>query len=183
MQTVRPSGVPRVVGTSERRRILGIDPGLNTTGYGVIDIIDGSVKLVEAGVVRSTASRNLAERVAEIHEGVSDVITSLKPSAMAIEQLYSHYERPRTAILMGHARGVLILAAIQHGVTVHHYAATQIKKILTGSGRATKEQMQWAICRQLGLTTAPEPADVADALAGALTHHFLDRPGMAELRS
>lgn len=167
-------GTERPIGT---RRILGVDPGLNTTGYGVIDIVGGAVKLVEAGVVRSTASLTLAERVAELHEGISDVITSLRPEAMAIEQLYSHYERPRTAILMGHARGVLCLAAAQNGLSVHHYAATRIKKILTGSGRATKMQMQWAICRQLGLATAPEPADVADALAGALTHYFLSRPG------
>jgi crossover junction endodeoxyribonuclease RuvC len=92
---------------------------------------------------------------------------------MAIEQLYSHYERPKTAILMGHARGAIILAAELNGMGVQHYAATQIKKTLTGNGRAPKTQMQQAIARELGLPAPPEPADVADALAIAMTHWYL----------
>ena len=92
---------------------------------------------------------------------------------MAIEELYSHYERPRTAILMGHARGVICLAASQAGVPIEHYGATQVKKMLTGSGRAPKSQVQMAICREFGLPQAPDPPDVADALAVALCRvHF-----------
>ena len=90
---------------------------------------------------------------------------------MGIEELYSHYDRPRTAILMGHARGVLCLAAGQAGIPVVDYSATQVKKMLTGAGRAPKDQMQEAIRRELRLTTLPEPPDVADALAIALCHH------------
>ena len=103
----------------------------------------------------------------------ADVIASLKPGAMAIEQLYSHYKHPRTAILMGHARGVICLAAAQADIGVVHYSATQIKRILTGDGRAPKSQMQQAIRRELGLAQAPDPPDVADALAVALCHYYL----------
>lgn len=154
-------------------RILGIDPGLNITGYGVIDAVNGQIRLVEAGVIRGTSGASLAQRVEEIHSGVADVINSLDPDCLAIEELYSHYERPKTAILMGHARGVIVLAATQAKIPVTHYAATQIKKILTGAGRAPKTQMQQAIQHELGLSSAPEPPDVADALAIALTHYYL----------
>ncbi len=159
-------------------RILGIDPGLNITGYGVIDAEAGGpglgrLRLVEAGIVRGTKGASLAKRIGEIHTGVADVIASLEPECLAVEELYSHYERPKTSILMGHARGVIILAATQAELPVTHYAATQIKKILTGSGRAPKSQMQQAIQNELGLSTLPEPADVADALAIALTHWYL----------
>jgi crossover junction endodeoxyribonuclease RuvC len=92
---------------------------------------------------------------------------------MALEQLYSHYKRPRTAILMGHARGVICLAAETAGIAVHDYSATQIKRILTGNGRAPKHQMQRAIQRELALTDVPEPPDVADALAIAMCHYYL----------
>ena len=156
-------------------RILGIDPGLNTTGYGVLDVDGQKLTLVEAGVVRSTAKEPLSVRVAEIHDGVADVIRSLSPEAVAIEELYSHYARPQTAILMGHARGVICLAAAESDVPVFSYSATQIKKIMTGSGHASKEQMQQAVCRELKLLKAPEPHDVADALAIAICHAFLSR--------
>jgi crossover junction endodeoxyribonuclease RuvC len=151
-------------------RILGIDPGLNTTGYGVVELRGREVRLVEAGVVRGKTKGSLAARVREIHEGVADVIASLKPEAVALEKLYSHYDRPTTAILMGHARGVIVLAAAQAGIPVHDYAATQVKKTLTGNGRAPKTQMQEAIRRELRLAKTPEPPDVADALAIALCH-------------
>jgi crossover junction endodeoxyribonuclease RuvC len=151
-------------------RILGIDPGLNTTGYGVVEVVDRQVRLVEAGVVRGKTKGSLTARVREIHDGVADVIRSLKPAAMALEKLYSHYDRPTTAILMGHARGVIVLAAAEAEIAVHDYAATQVKKTLTGNGRAPKSQMQDAIRRELRLSKAPEPPDVADALAIALCH-------------
>lgn len=156
-------------------RILGIDPGLNTTGYGVLDFIASQPKLVEAGVVRGTSRGSLAERVREIHDGVADVIASLTPEVLAIEELYTHYDRPTTAILMGHARGVILLAAAKAGVPIESYRATQIKKTITGSGHAPKWQMQEAIRRELNLPAAPEPPDVADALAIALCHGYLRR--------
>ncbi len=159
--------------TAPPLRILGIDPGLNITGYGVLEIVAGKIKLCEAGVVRGRSQGSLSARLAEIHSGVAEVIVSFAPATMAIEQLYSHYKHPRTAILMGHARGVICLAASQAGVGVEHYSATQIKKVLTGNGHSPKGQIQLAIRRELNLLETPEPADVADALAVALCHHYL----------
>jgi len=162
-------------------RILGIDPGLNITGYGVLEVGNGSPRLCEAGIVRGKSRGSLTGRLVEIHDGVAEVIASFQPAAMALEELYSHYKRPRTAILMGHARGVICLAAARAGVPVVHYSATQVKKMLTGSGRASKSQVQRAIQYELGLSQLPEPPDVADALAIALCHCYLkDKP--AELR-
>lgn len=156
-------------------RILGIDPGLNTTGYAVIDPLGGDrFHLIEAGVIRSRAKSSIEERLGEIHDGVTEVARSFQPSLMALEQLFSHYDRPRTAILMGHARGVICLAAKQAGIDVHHFEPTKVKKVLTGNGRAPKSQVQRAVQLQLGLSTLPEPADVADAMAIALCGHYLN---------
>lgn len=156
-------------------RIVGIDPGLNITGYAIVERGVRGIALVEAGMIRGRARGDLAARLKEIHEGVSDVVRTFQPAAVAIEELYSHYERPRTAILMGHARGVICLAAAQADVSVVSYSATQIKRLLTGNGRAPKAQMQRAICHEFGLSAPPEPPDVADAMALALCHLYLQR--------
>jgi crossover junction endodeoxyribonuclease RuvC len=156
-------------------RVLGIDPGLNITGYAVLEASASGPIVCEAGVVRGKTKDSLTARLCEIHTGVAEVIAALKPTCVAIEQLYSHYERPQTAILMGHARGVICLAAAQAGLEVVNYNATQVKKILTGNGRAPKPQMQQAVQFELKLDKLPEPADVGDALAIALTHYYLNR--------
>lgn len=158
-------------------RILGVDPGLNVTGYGVLEVGAGPLVLCEAGIVRPAARQPLAARLAELYRGIVEVIRVLQPQVMALEELYSHYQRPRTAILMGHARGVICLAAAEAGIPVVHYSATHIKKVLTGSGRASKRQVQRAIQWELSLSDLPEPPDVADALAIALCHHYLQRRG------
>lgn len=155
--------------------ILGIDPGLNTTGYGVIAFSSGSPRLVEAGVVRARARGAIESRLAELHAGVTEVIQAHRPTRMAIEQLFSHYARVRTAILMGHARGVICLAAAQAAIPVASYEPTRIKKTLTGNGRAGKGQMQQAVRLQLGLGQVPEPHDVADALAIAICSFHIER--------
>jgi crossover junction endodeoxyribonuclease RuvC len=152
---------------------VGIDPGLNTTGYAVIEVGGASIKLCEAGVIRSSAKRSIEWRLGEIHSGVSEVIEAFSPDVMALEQLFSHYSRPRTAILMGHARGVICLAAQTAGINVNHYEPTRVKKVMTGNGRAPKHQIQLAVKLQLGLNSLPEPADVADAMAIALCGHHL----------
>jgi len=157
--------------------ILGIDPGLNISGYGVIEThVGGKVRLLEAGVVRSR-SDELAWKIREVYDGVREIILFFSPTAMAIEELYSHYDRPRTAILMGHARGAISLAAAQSDIPVFPYAATKIKKLLTGSGHAPKDQMQRAIQLELQLPRLPEPPDVADALAVALCHFYHGKIG------
>lgn len=156
-------------------RVLGIDPGLNTTGYGVVEIRNGRMEIVEAGVVRSRRGDSLEIRLLTLNTGIAEVIQALQPGSMAVEDLYAHYERPTTSILMGHARGVLCLAAAQANLPVFHYKATQIKRVLTGNGRAPKPQVQLAVMQQLGLPTMPDPPDVADALAIAACHYYLSR--------
>ncbi len=154
-------------------RVLGIDPGLNVTGYAVIEpVLPGrGTRVVEAGVIRpGKPGSSLADRLETLHRGVVEVLEAFPPAALALEQVHSHPKFPRTAILMAHARGVIMLAARQRGVPVVGYAASRIKKTLTGSGRAPKEQMQHAIRTELGLTALPEPHDVADACAVAICH-------------
>lgn len=151
-------------------RVLGIDPGLNITGYGILEAGGDSPKVIEAGVLKSNPRWTLEDRLREMSSEMQGIIEQFQPDALAIEELYSHYSHPITAVVMGHVRGVLILKAVEHGVPIVSYASTRIKKSLTGNGRATKEQMQRMVKVTLGLTTIPEPADAADALAIALCH-------------
>ncbi len=155
-----------------RLPILGIDPGLDTTGYGVIVVEHGRLAVCEAGVVRTTPDESLGSRIEQIYDGVRELIATFAPVVMAVEQLHSSYEHPQTAILMGHARGVICLAAAQEALPIASYRPTQVKKLLTGSGRATKEQMQRAVQTQFRLHEPPTPPDVADALAVALCHFY-----------
>lgn len=160
---------------SSQGRILGIDPGLRVTGYGVIEAGPRGPRVCEAGIVRSAENRqwiDLAVRVAILYDSIVEIIKQFDPEVMVVEQLYAHYHHPRTAILMAHARGVIFLAAAQSGVPVVSYNATRIKKTVTGSGWAPKDQVQRTIQRELGLARLPEPADVADALAAALCHYY-----------
>jgi crossover junction endodeoxyribonuclease RuvC len=156
-------------------RILGIDPGLQTTGYAVLESSPTGPKVCDAGVVRSAEGRDpadMAQRIKTLYDGVCEVLDEWKPGVMVVEQLYAHYEHPRTSILMAHARGAYFLAGAQRGIPVFSYASTKVKKLVTGNGHAGKEQMQYAIARELGLAGPPEPHDVADALAIALCHYF-----------
>lgn len=159
------------------RRILGIDPGLAITGYGVLEFALPRPVVCEAGIIRTADddATEMATKVLSVYNGVVEVIAQFKPEAMAVEQLYAHYDHPRTAILMGHARGVIFLAAAQQNIPVVSYASTHVKKIVTGNGRASKEQVQRTIQSELGLATLPEPPDVADALAVALCHYYQNR--------
>ena len=157
-------------------RILGIDPGLNTTGYAVVEAADGPPKLLEAGIIKSAERRatpDMARRLKALYDGVIEAIDQFKVTELSVEQLYAHYDHPRTAILMAHARGAIFLAAGQRDLKVASYAATRIKKAVTGSGRAGKEQMQLAMLREFRLPKLPEPHDVADAMAIALCHYHL----------
>lgn len=151
-------------------RVIGIDPGLNITGYGVLDFEASGVSLVEAGICSTRQRDDIAIRVRSLHEDLLAVMRELKPDAAAIEQLYSHYAHPRTSILMGHARGVILLSAAMCDIPVTSYSATMIKRSLTGNGHAQKSQVQHMIAVTLGLPAPPEPPDVADALAAALCH-------------
>jgi crossover junction endodeoxyribonuclease RuvC len=159
-------------------RVLGLDPGLQVTGYAVVEAVPAGPRVCEAGIIRSTEDRattNMAPRLANLYNGIVEVIEQFRPHVVAVEQLFAHYDHPRTAILMAHARGVLLLAAGQRELPVLSYAPTRIKKTITGNGRASKDQVQRTIQRELGLPELPEPPDVADALAAALCHYYVQK--------
>ncbi|MFQ5493786.1 MAG: crossover junction endodeoxyribonuclease RuvC [Phycisphaerae bacterium] len=150
--------------------ICGIDPGLETSGYAVLTIDDdgGAVTVRDAGVCRTDAGDPLAQRLARIEADFCELLGQFRPDAVGVEQLYAHYKHPRTAILMGHARGVILAVAARLSPAVHDFSATQVKRYMTGNGRASKAQMQRSVMSALGLIRVPEPNDVADALAVAL---------------
>jgi crossover junction endodeoxyribonuclease RuvC len=149
-------------------RVLGIDPGLHVTGYAVVDFRGGQVSIVEAGTLRTADRSDLAGRIQQIHQDLAGLLAETHPDLAAIEQLYSHYAHPRTAVLMAHARGAVMLACSQASVKIQHLPATRVKKSLTGNGHATKLQVQRAIQQLCRLKSLPSPPDVADALAIAL---------------
>jgi len=154
--------------------ILGIDPGLRITGYGCIRIAGGGPELVEAGVFRlgkttaGMAAATVSARLLEVDADFRALLDRLRPQAVAVEGLFSHYNHPATAIVMGHARGVMLLAVVQAGIKLLELKPTEVKKSLTGYGHADKSQVQRAIQTQFGLAELPSPPDLADALAIAL---------------
>ena len=150
--------------------VLGIDPGLNITGYGLLSDDSGKPVLIEAGVIRSSSSQPLEKRLFDLHNGLNAVISEYKPDVLSVEDLYSHYKHPKTSVIMGHARGVLFLSAGLAGIPVFSYSATRIKKSLTGSGRASKEQIANMVCSILQCESKSGPADVTDAIAASLCH-------------
>jgi crossover junction endodeoxyribonuclease RuvC len=145
-------------------KILGIDPGLQVCGYAVVD----GDSLIEAGAIRTNTKSPIEVKLNQIAEDIDSLLKKFKPEVVAVEELYSHYAHPKTAILMGHARGVILQACAAAGVEVKSFSATRIKKSLTGNGRASKEQVQRTIQTILHLPHLPEPPDVADAIAAAL---------------
>ena len=152
-------------------RVMGIDPGLRITGYGLVTLSERALEptLCEAGVIRLEAQQPLEQRLGQLHHELATLIEQLRPDRMAVEKLYAHYKHPRTAILMAHARGVILLCARQREVPVLDLPSTAVKKAITGYGHASKRQIQLAVKSQCGLSETPHPTDVADAIAIALT--------------
>lgn len=153
-------------------RILGIDPGLQITGYGLVRLDEGALdpQLVEAGIISLPRGESLEQRLAQLDHELGALLEQLQPDTMVVEKLFAHYKHPRTAILMAHARGVILLAAQKRAIAVDHLPSTEVKKALTGYGHASKQQVQEAVRTQCGLDEAPSPPDVADAIAIALTY-------------
>jgi crossover junction endodeoxyribonuclease RuvC len=153
-------------------RVIGIDPGLNITGYGVVECQASEVKLLEAGIIRLPRSRgeNLPARLGLLFAELREVMEEFRPTTMCLEEVYSHTGYPKTSILMGHARGVICLAAQQASVPVVSLSAKRIKQSVTGNGNASKLQVQRAVQQFFSLHRAPNPPDVADALAAALCY-------------
>ena len=148
--------------------ICGIDPGLGTTGYAVLRRSGENLTILDAGVCRYPADDTFADRLVALQSDIAAILDDHQPDAIGVEALYAHYKHPRTAIVMGHARGVILLEAGRRQIEVQNLPATQVKRYLTGNGRASKVQIQRAIKATLGLPAIPEPPDLADALAIAL---------------
>jgi crossover junction endodeoxyribonuclease RuvC len=151
-------------------RVLGIDPGLGVTGYGCVALAAGHREpaLVEAGVVRLRREEPLADRLAQLFDELAALLEELRPDLVAVEQVFNRSLHGKTSILMGHARGVMLLAGRRHGAPLEELVATEVKRAVAGNGHASKEQVQLAVQAQLRLPRRPEPHDVADALAIAL---------------
>lgn len=158
-------------------RILGIDPGLGITGYGVIEAQGLKFKLIEAGVVRSSYKIPLEARLYKIYQAVNQIIKEYKPKVLVLEKLYSHYKHPTTAILMGHVRGIICLAAWVSKIPVVGYSNTRLNKAVIGVGNASKGQIQHMVQSLLGLKTPPNPLDISDALALAICYAYIENKG------
>lgn len=155
-------------------RIIGIDPGTGILGFGVIDAVGGTTKLVTAGVVTTPAHTPLPERLEDIYVSLSEIIAETKPEIMAIEKLF-FAQNVTTAMSVSHARGVAMLTGQQAGLRIEEYTPLQIKQSMTGYGRATKKQIQEMVRLQLNLREVPKPDDCADALAAAIMSAFINR--------
>ncbi|MFH1644845.1 MAG: crossover junction endodeoxyribonuclease RuvC [Candidatus Omnitrophota bacterium] len=151
-------------------RILGIDPGLDITGYGVVDSRGDDLFVVEAGIIKSSNKSKLPLRLKTIYSQLSDLILAVKPDVCAVEQLYSHYKHPMTSILMGHARGVVLFSCSQVGVEIIDYPAKTVKRSITGNGNASKLQVKMVVEGILGIKENDFPVDVTDALALCITY-------------
>ena len=153
---------------------MGLDPGLVATGFGVLEAQPGAVTVVDSGVITTPSTQPLEARLNAIYRAVHQLIEASRPTFLVVEDLYTEYKFPRTAVLMGHARGVIYLAARQLDVAVLALAPSEVKRAVTGSGSAGKAQVQRAVQTLLGLAGVPRPSHVADALGLAVT-------GMARL--
>jgi crossover junction endodeoxyribonuclease RuvC len=155
-------------------RIIGIDPGTGILGFGVIDVLKGKTSLVTAGIITTPAHTPLDERLEEIFDSLTDIITETKPNIMSIEKLY-FAQNVTTAISVSHARGVAMLTGRKARMPIAEYTPLQIKQTLTGYGKADKKQVQMMVQMQLSLKDLPKPDDCADALAAAITHALMNR--------
>lgn len=149
-------------------RVLGLDPGLNTTGYACLEAGGPAPTLAEAGIIRLTRTQTIAERLVELDSDLRHLFDRLRPDIAGVEGLFAHYKHPATAIAMAHARGVILLRAQLAGARLVELKPGEVKKSLTGNGQARKGQVQRAVAARLGLDNPPEPPDVADAIAIAL---------------
>jgi len=159
-------------------RILGIDPGSQSTGWGLIEVARGGLRCLDHGVIRLPQKTRLPERLSLLHEGMTSLLVRTVPSEVAIEELYVA-RNARSALILGHARGVILLACAQSGLVPAEYPANTVKQAVLGQGgaSATKERVAFMVQAILGLEEIPQPADITDALACAICHaHKRDMP-------
>ena len=165
-----PSQKGTATGSPGGRVILGIDPGTAVTGYGVVlRRDDGTVSLLECGVIRTSASQPLPLRIREIFESIQEIIQRFDPAAVSVEDVFQG-KNVRSALTLGHARGAILLAAELQEIPIAEYSPREIKKAVVGTGNATKDQVAFMVQRQLRLKDPPKPSDAADGVAAALCH-------------
>lgn len=150
-------------------RVLGIDPGLRCTGYGLIDFAGSKIRVIQYGAIRTNADNPFPRRIQTVYDDISEVIQQYEPDEFAIEEAF-YSKNAKTALQLGHVRGVAMLAAMHYTLPVTEYSAKKIKMAITGRGGATKEQVQFMVKNMLGLSEPPTPLDASDALACALCH-------------
>lgn len=155
--------------------ILGIDPALTVTGYGVIESKNNSLSLVEAGIIKTSSHELLPRRLNRIYQAINKLILDTKPEVMVLEKLYAHYRHPTTAYLLGQARGVICLVCATKNIGLAEYAATRVKKAIVGRGLASKYQVQRMVASVLNIGSLPKYTDVTDALALAIAHSYIIR--------
>lgn len=156
-------------------RILGVDPGLGITGYGLIETSKDNFRLIEAGAIRVPHNLPIQDRLNKIYKNLIELISEHRPEVMALEEIYSHYKHPTTSILMGHVRGIACLASAQAKIPLFNYPSTRIKKAIIGRGNASKLQIQKMVQFLLKLKEIPRSTDTSDALALAIAHFFISK--------
>ena len=149
-------------------RILGVDPGLRFTGYGLIDVNGSSVKLLEAGTIAPKTKDLIENRIYQIYKNLHDLVTEFHPDVLVLEKLYTHYQHPTTACILGHARGVICLLCAQRQVRLVEHSVKRIRKALSGRGAASKVQTQGMVAHILNIDRNTLTSDASDALALAL---------------
>lgn len=153
-----------------RQRVLGLDPGTAIVGWGVVEAEGQDMTLLDYGTIRTPAKRPLAERVTHIYDELNELLDRYQPDGVGIEQLFFS-RNVSTALPVAHARGVMLLAAYKRGIPLQEFKPVEIKKALTGYGKADKRQMQQMVRLLLGLNDIPRPDDAADAIATAICYH------------
>ena len=153
--------------------IVGIDPALAVSGYGVIQVNKTALTLIEAGVIKTSAKESTSARLDKIYRGVLKLIADTKADCLVLEKIFSHYKHPATACILGQARGVICLAAFTAGLPFFEYSATRIKKAIVGKGLASKAQVQRMVTHTLGIKTSVPFMDITDALALAIAHSYI----------
>lgn len=155
--------------------ILGIDPALTVTGYGAVEHKGNRLSLIEAGIIKTQHTQEIQRRLDKIYKGVTKLISDTGPDVIVLEKLFAHYRHPTTAYILGQARGVICLSCATHNLPLVEYAATRVKKAITGNGQAAKYQIQRMVANVLNLNNLPKYTDVTDALALAIAHSYMAR--------
>jgi crossover junction endodeoxyribonuclease RuvC len=163
-------------------KIFGIDPGSERTGYGCVETDGSRHRIVTSGAIRTMASASFPEKLLTIHTGLAALIGECRPDCVAIENLF-HASNARSALKLGHARGVAMLAAVEAGLPVFEYTPAEVKRAVVGYGRAEKQQVQHMVKLILGLAAVPTPHDASDALAIAICHGHSVAPGAAPVQA